>query len=233
MAISADGRRLLVSASTANVVDVIHTRTGTIVDTFPSGDSPHENNFSKDGKLIYHASIGTVYTDTDDPSMDATKGERLFEVVDARTMKVIKAIDMGEKLAEAGYPGMSAAVRPMAITPNERYVYFQVSFFLGFVEYDLRKDEVRRRPRPAARGGEGACRATDFLLDSAHHGLAMNPAGRSSASPGRCRTTRRSSPASPSSCSARSRSARCRTGRRRARTAGTASSRSPATTGSR
>jgi DNA-binding beta-propeller fold protein YncE len=176
MAISADGRRLLVSASTANVVDVIRTGTGKIVDTFPSGDSPHENNFSKDGKLIYHASIGTVYTDTDDPSMDATKGERLFEVVDARTMKVIKAIDMGEKLAEAGYPGMSAAVRPMAITPNERYVYFQVSFFFGIVKYDLRKDEVvdvLDLPLGAAKGMP----RTDFLLDSAHHGLAMNPEG--------------------------------------------------------
>lgn len=176
MAISADGRRLLVSASTANVVDVIRTGTGKIVDTFPSGDSPHENNFSKDGKLIYHASIGTVYTDTDDPSMDATKGERLFEVVDARTMKVIKAIDMGEKLSEAGYPGMSAAVRPMAITPNERYVYFQVSFFFGIVKYDLRKDEVvdvLDLPLGAAKGMP----RTDFLLDSAHHGLAMNPEG--------------------------------------------------------
>jgi DNA-binding beta-propeller fold protein YncE len=158
------------------VVDVIRTRTGKVIDTFPSGDSPHENNFSKDGKLIYHASIGTVYTDTDDPSMDATKGERLFEVVDARTMKVIKAIDMGEKLAEAGYPGMSAAVRPMAITPNERYVYFQVSFFFGIVKYDLRKDvvvDVLDLPLGAAKGMP----RTDFLLDSAHHGLTMNPAG--------------------------------------------------------
>ena len=67
MAISDDGRRLLVSASTANVVDVIRTRTGKIIGQFPSGDSPHENNFSADGKLIYHASIGTVYTQTDDP----------------------------------------------------------------------------------------------------------------------------------------------------------------------
>ncbi len=46
MAISDDGRRLLVSASTANVVDVIRTRTGKIIGQFPSGDSPHENNFS-------------------------------------------------------------------------------------------------------------------------------------------------------------------------------------------
>ncbi len=40
MAISANGRRLLVSASTANVVQVINTARGRIVDQFESGDSP-------------------------------------------------------------------------------------------------------------------------------------------------------------------------------------------------
>ena len=176
MAISDDGRRLLVSASTANVVDVIRTRTGKIIGQFPSGDSPHENNFSADGKLIYHASIGTVYTQTDDPSMDDTKGNRVFEIVDARTLKVLTSIDMGQKLEEAGYPDMSAAVRPMAITPNERYVYFQVSFFFGIVKYDLKKNEVADvldLPLGDARGMP----RTDYLLDSAHHGLAMNPDG--------------------------------------------------------
>ena len=43
---------------------------------------------------------------------DATKGKRVFEVIDARTLKVLKTIDMGQKLAEAGYAGMSSAVRP-------------------------------------------------------------------------------------------------------------------------
>jgi DNA-binding beta-propeller fold protein YncE len=41
MAISRNGRRLLVSASTANVIDVIATRTGRIVGRIPSGDAPH------------------------------------------------------------------------------------------------------------------------------------------------------------------------------------------------
>jgi DNA-binding beta-propeller fold protein YncE len=176
MALSRDGRRLLVSASTANVIDSVNTRTGEITARIPSGDSPHENNFSRDGSRIFHASIGTVYTDADDPSQDATKGVRVFEVIDARTNGVLERIDMGQKLTEAGYPGMSSAVRPMAITPDERYVYFQVSFFFGIVQYDLKNDRVvavLNLPLGAAAGLD----RTQFLLDSAHHGLSMNPQG--------------------------------------------------------
>ena len=176
MAISRNGRRLLVSASTANVIDVIATRTGRIVGRIPSGDAPHENNFSRDGSRVFHASIGLVYTDTDDPSQDSTKGERVFEVIDARTLKVLKRIDMGQKLAEAGYTNMSSAVRPMAITPDERYVYFQVSFFFGIVQYDLKADSVVKVLQLPLAAAEGLPR-TEFLLDSAHHGLAMNPKG--------------------------------------------------------
>ena len=176
MAISKNGRRLLVSASTANVVDAIATRTGRIVGRIPSGDSPHENNFSRDGSKIFHASIGLVYTDTDDPSEDATKGERVFEVIDARTYRVLKRIDMGQELAEAGHPNMSSAVRPMAITPDERYVYFQLSFLFGIVQYDLRSDRVVKVLQLPLGAAEGLPR-TEFLLDSAHHGLAMSPRG--------------------------------------------------------
>ncbi len=176
MAISKDGRRLLVSASTANVIDSIDTRTGEITARIPSGDAPHEINFSRDGSLIFHASIGTVYTDSDDPSEDATKGKRVFQVIDARTNEVLEQVDMGQKLAEAGYPGMSAAVRPMAITPDERYVYFQVSFFFGIVQYDLRADKVVTVLRLPLGAAEGLDRE-EFLLDSAHHGLSMNPRG--------------------------------------------------------
>ena len=176
MALSPDGRRLLVSASTANNVNVIDTRRGRIVARFPSGDQPHENNYSKDGKRIFHASIGTVYGPTDDPSEDATKGERVFEIVDARTYEVKRSIVMGPKLAEFGRPDMSSAVRPMAIAPGERFVYFQLSFFFGIVQYDLRADKVVAvldLPLGAAAGLD----RTEYLLDSAHHGLAMNPKG--------------------------------------------------------
>ena len=177
MALSPDGERLLVSASTARVIDVLDATSGVILGTIASGDSPHESNFSRDGSTIFHASIGTVYTDTDDPALDATKGERIFEIIDARTLQVTKRIDMGAKMAEFGRPGMSSAVRPMAISPNERFVYFQLSFFHGFAEYDLRADRITRViDLPLSDVSEGMPR-TDYVLDSAHHGLAMNPKG--------------------------------------------------------
>jgi DNA-binding beta-propeller fold protein YncE len=178
MAISPDGRRLLVSASTARKVHVIDTRTGAIVGNFASGDQPHENNFSRDGRLIYHASIGTVYTPLDDPLLDDTKGDRWFEIVDARTLQVLRRIDMGDRLAQYGWPNMSSAVRPMALSPDERYVYFQLSFLHGFVEYDLKRDRpLRVAQLPLSEKAKGLPRE-QYLLDSAHHGLAMSPSGR-------------------------------------------------------
>jgi YVTN family beta-propeller protein len=177
MAISPDGRHVLVSASTARVVDVIATKTGEIVARIQSGDQPHENNFSRDGRLVFHASIGTVYTPADDPLLDASKGERVFEVIDASNWQVIRRIDMGKKLDEFGEPDMSGAVRPMALTPDEKKVYFQVSFFHGFVEYDLEQDRVLRLAHLPLSEEAKSKRREEYLLDSAHHGLAMNPSG--------------------------------------------------------
>ena len=175
MAISKDGRRVLVSASTERTIDVIDTASGQIVHRIESGDQPHENNFSADGTKIFHASIGTVYTPADSPALDSTKGDRYFQVIDARNYRILKRVDMGKKMAEAGYPNFSSAVRPMALSPDEKKVYFQLSFFHGFVEYDLEHDKVLR-VKNLPDFTNGAPRET-YLLDSAHHGLSMNPEG--------------------------------------------------------
>ncbi len=177
MAISPDGARLLVSASTARMVHAIDTRDGRIVGNFASGDQPHENNYSRDGKLIYHASIGSVFTPADDPVMDALKGDRFFEIVDASTLQILRKIDMGQKLDEFGRPDMSSAVRPMALSPDEKTLYFQVSFHHGFVEYDLEADKVLRVADLPLSDEAKSKRRDEYLLDSAHHGLAMNPEG--------------------------------------------------------
>ena len=49
--------------------------------------------------------------------------------------------DMGQELAEAGHPKMSSAVRPVAITPGEKVMYAQVSFFHGLVEFNMEKKD--------------------------------------------------------------------------------------------
>jgi DNA-binding beta-propeller fold protein YncE len=183
MAISPDGTKLLVSDSTANKVHELNTANGQKTGEFPSGDSPHENNYTKDGSRIFHASIGRVYTPTDRGELvrDTTKGERYFQIVDAGSLQILKRWDMGEKLKEAGYDDMESAVRPMALSPDERIAYLQVSFHHGFVEFD-----------PYADGGEGRVTRVanlpiseeaantpreEYLLDSAHHGIAMNNEG--------------------------------------------------------
>ena len=112
MAIAPDGRRLLVSASTARKVQVIDTSNGAIVSEFASGDQPHENNFSADGKLIYHASIGMVYTPGDAPELDALKGDRYFQVVDARTLQILGRIELGKVLAAARLPRLQLGRAP-------------------------------------------------------------------------------------------------------------------------
>lgn len=178
MAISPDGKRLLVSASTARKVHVIDTKAGKLVSSFASGDTPHESNYSADGKRIFHASIGTVYTPTDEYIFDATKGERIFEIVDATTYEIVKRFDIGKILRTFGFPGMSSAIRPMAISPDEKTAYFQLSFLHGFVEFDLvnlRPLRIATLPMSDEAAGK---RRDEYLLDSAHHGLAMEPKGR-------------------------------------------------------
>ena len=177
MALSPDGTRLLVSASTARKVQVIDTAAGQVVASFPSGDTPHESNFSRDGTKIFHASIGSVYTPLDAPELDATKGDRWFEIVDAKTYNVLERFDMGRILEEYGFPKMSSAVRPMALSPDEKFLYFQVSFFHGFVEFDLEQRKPTRLAMLPVSAEAQKLDRTQYVLDSAHHGLAMNAAG--------------------------------------------------------
>jgi DNA-binding beta-propeller fold protein YncE len=214
MGLSPNGNRLLVSDSTSRQVIEFSMvdqtlpsgrviKMGDRLRTFESGETPHENNYSADGTRIFHASIGKVYTPGDDtelgpvkigPLHDALKGDRWFEIVRNSDFKVARRWDMGKELAEAGYPGMSSAVRPMAIAPGERFIYFQVSYFHGIVEFDTAAKDLNglvdyttgTLPEPRT----GAVRRLillpnrvpdmpreQYVNDSAHHGLSINEAG--------------------------------------------------------
>lgn len=176
MAVSPDGTRVAVSASTANTVHVLDIDTGRQLGSFATGDKPHENIFTRDGKYIWNMAIGDVNTALDDPWLDWTKGDRHITVVDATTYKQVKVIDMRQRLDAIGLTDFSDAVRPAVFSPDESKLYFQVSFFNGFLEYDVATDRLTRVKTLPMNPATSTDRTT-WVNDSRHHGISMNPAG--------------------------------------------------------
>lgn len=176
-AISPDGKVFLVSASTAKKVHALDTETGKIIAEFASGDQPHENTYSEDGSKIFHASIGKVYVPFTVSWLDWLKGDRYFQIVDANTYEIIQRVDIGKKLEAFGFPWVDSAVRPMAVAPDGKFVYMQVSFFHGFFEYDVDLQEITRKIELPIPADIAAMSTRDYQLNSAHHGLAMNQSG--------------------------------------------------------
>ncbi|MFJ9965355.1 YncE family protein [Streptomyces avermitilis] len=176
MAVSPDGTRVAVSASTANTVHVLDINTGKQLGSFATGDKPHENIFTKDGKYIWNMAIGDVNTSLDAPWQDWTKGDRRITVVDATTFQQVKVVDMRQRLDAIGLTDFSDAVRPAVFSPDESKLYFQVSFFNGFLEYDVASDRITRvktLPKNPATSED----RTTWVNDSRHHGISMNPSG--------------------------------------------------------
>ncbi|MEU9470639.1 YncE family protein [Streptomyces avermitilis] len=176
MAVSPDGTRVAVSASTANTVHVLDIDTGRQLGSFATGDKPHENIFTKDGKYIWNMAIGDVNTSLDAPWQDWTKGDRRITVVDATTFQQVKVVDMRQRLDAIGLTDYSDAVRPAVFSPDESKLYFQVSFFNGFLEYDVASDRITRvktLPKNPATSED----RTTWVNDSRHHGISMNPSG--------------------------------------------------------
>ncbi|MFF0584685.1 YncE family protein [Streptomyces sp. NPDC003781] len=176
MAVSPDGTRVAVSASTSNTVHVLDIRTGEQVGSFATGDKPHENIFTGDGRYIWNMSIGEVNTALDAPWLDWTKGDRHITVVDARTYEPVKVVDMRERLDAIGLGDHSDAVRPAVFSPDESTLYFQVSFFNGFFEYDVVTDRITRTKTLPKNPATSEDRTT-WVNDSRHHGLSMSPDG--------------------------------------------------------
>lgn len=162
MAISPDGTKLIVSATTAKQARVINTSNGSILRSLDTGDYPHENTFSADGKTLYNASIGTTMYPY---SLNSLKGEKSISVFDTTTWakKATHSFDLG--------------VRPSVLTGDQRYYYFQQSYRRGFVEYDLLTKTITRTATMPATAAGDALFPDDLPANSMHHGLSMNGAG--------------------------------------------------------
>jgi DNA-binding beta-propeller fold protein YncE len=177
MAVSPDGERVAVSASTSNTVHVLDIRTGQQLGSYATGDKPHENTFTGGGRYLWTSAIGEVNTALDDPWLDWTKGDRKLTIVDTTTFQQVKEIDMRPRLDAFGRKDLSDSVRPMVFTPDESKLYFQVSFFNGLLEYDVATDKITRS-KTLPKNPNTTEDRTKWVNDSRHHGLSISPNGQ-------------------------------------------------------
>ncbi|MDX6641400.1 MAG: hypothetical protein QOF12_2411 [Solirubrobacteraceae bacterium] len=160
IALSRDGRRLFVSALTANEVQVIDTRTHQVVGSFPTGDWPHVLELTPDGRSIVNGSLGNQLL----PSAAPTT--RTLTFADPTTLAVQRTFSF------------AAGVRPFMFSPDGRRIYVQLSFLNGFAVVDATTGRtIRTVALPVAGPAVGEA-PSSYPNQAAHHGIALSGDGR-------------------------------------------------------
>lgn len=162
LAMSPDGKRIVVSATTANKAIIIDAVTGKRLGIFPTGTYAHGNDWSKDGKTIWNASIGITSLPY---ALNAAKGDRRITAVDATTYRVKRVYNFDR------------GVRPAVLSPDESKYYTQLSYYRGFIEYDLTAARELRRIDLPANPLSAGLPVDSFPQNSAHHGMALSGDG--------------------------------------------------------
>lgn len=158
MTLSEDGTRLYVSALTADVVEVLDIADGAVVDSFPTGEWPHDNHFSHDGSRLFNASIGNITVPTEVRAVRAATpaSPYVLTVVDAQTLETERTYSFDR------------GVRPYVLAGEETRMYAQLSELHGLIEYDLvTGQETRRLELPIDEG----VTEDDYSFEAPHHGL--------------------------------------------------------------
>jgi YVTN family beta-propeller protein len=159
MAMSPDGTRIVVSATTGQQAQVLNALTGALVGHFATGTYPHQNDYSADGSKIFNSSIGITAMPK---ALEFLKGQRQVTVVDAKTFKTIRTYTF-----EHG-------IRPSVIMPDEKTMYAELSYLNGFIEYDLVTGKITRTVTMPYTGPGAGLDPDSYPQNSAHHGLALS-----------------------------------------------------------
>jgi YVTN family beta-propeller protein len=158
MTINRDGSRLYVSALTANEVVAIDTATHAIVASAPTGQWPHDNHLTSDGKLLYNSSIGTI------PAPEAAREAMppppyQLTVIDPATMNVVRTFRFDR------------GIRPTAFTADGTTMYAQRSLESSFMKVRLRDGKIEQIVQLPVKPG---VTKNDYDFEAPHHGLALS-----------------------------------------------------------
>lgn len=200
MTISEDGRRLYVSALTAGMVLIIDVERQTVEDSFFTGQWPHDNVLSSDGKRLYNGSIGNivvppevrdlVYAGELDLALEGlqelTRDSGVADLLE-EPRKLLPGVDVLGFLLSEPYQltvvdaesleilrtfEFDRGIRPFVLTSDESRMFAQLSFLHGIVEFDLEAGEiVRMVDLPVDEGVS----ESDYDFEAPHHGLALSP----------------------------------------------------------
>lgn len=173
MTLYPDGSRLFVSAISGRPdegVDVVETEEGEITGRFQTGEFPHDNTVSPDGKYVYNSSIGNVLQPREvrenrpEPVDDAVLNEPYqITVADAETLEIVDTHEFDR------------GIRPSETVWDEGLLYAQLSFFHGFIEYDLEEKRTRRTVHLPKSEEAKEMDEDEYPFEAPHHGLAMSP----------------------------------------------------------
>jgi DNA-binding beta-propeller fold protein YncE len=159
MALSPDGSTVVVSATTSQVADVFNAATGAQIGTFATGSYPHQNNFTADGKYIYNESIGVTLLPK---GLNALKGALQLELVDAKTLQVVK---------KWTFP---YGLRPFVIAADGTTMYADLSYLNGFIKYDLNSSTTLTTVNQPFSANAANENPDSYPQNSAHHGIALS-----------------------------------------------------------
>jgi YVTN family beta-propeller protein len=161
-ALSPDGTRYVISATTAQVAEMLDPETGAVTGRFTTGTYPHQNDYTPDGKYIYNSSIGITSLPQ---ALEALKGSFQLTKVDATTLQVVKTWKFPH------------GIRPNLVAPDGNTLYAQQSYLNGFIKYDLAQSKiVATVTMPYSDHGKSLS-PDDYPQNSAHHGLALSGDG--------------------------------------------------------
>jgi DNA-binding beta-propeller fold protein YncE len=158
-ALSPDGTKFIVSATTASKAEVLDTATGNRVTSFGTGTYPHANDYSPDGSVLYNSSIGLTSLPK---SLNLLKGVKSVTAVDPVTFAPRRTY-----LFDYG-------VRPAVFTADNTTMYAQLSYLNGFIEYDLVHGRTTRTVQMPLSAKAATMSVDDYPQNSAHHGMAIN-----------------------------------------------------------
>ncbi len=161
MTIHPDGTRLYVSdqisGTTADQVHAIDTATHRIVGSAPTGQRPHDNHITPDGKLLYNSSTGATSPE-EEPRDALPQAPYQLTVIDPSTMKVLRAFTFDR------------GIRPMAHTHDGQTMYAQRSEESSIMKVRLSDGALQEIVHLKVK--EGTTPA-DYDRAAPHHGLAL------------------------------------------------------------